>query len=67
MQIDAFGALNGALAGVEDGGGGLEEEEGLFGLLIVKFGCMSTGGRHLLDVVSSLAGWEGFGPRKPKG
>lgn len=45
VEVDAAGAEDGALVGKEDGGGGLEEEEGLLGALVVE----------LLDVVGVVA------------
>lgn len=38
MQTDALGAENGAAVGEEDGGSGLQEEEGLLGGGIVQLG-----------------------------
>jgi len=45
VQVDAAGAEDGAFVGEEDGGGGLEEEEGLLGALVVE----------LFDVVGVVA------------
>jgi len=45
VEVDAARAEDGALFGEEDGGGGLEEEEGLLGALVVE----------LLDVVGVVA------------
>jgi hypothetical protein len=45
VQVHAAGAQDGALGGEQDGGGGLEEEEGLFGTLVVE----------LFDVVGVVA------------
>jgi hypothetical protein len=45
VQVHAARAQDGALGGEQDGGGGLEEEEGLFGALVVE----------LLDVVGVVA------------
>ena len=37
MQVDAFGAEDGSFVGEEDGRGGFEEVEALFGALVVEF------------------------------
>lgn len=38
VEVYACGAEDGAFGGEEDGGGRFEEEEGLFGALVVEFG-----------------------------
>jgi len=66
VHVDARGPQDGAFIGEEDGGGGFEEEEGLFGALVVEFcdvvGVVAADAHYLFAaLVRPLSGGGGLG------